>query len=93
MNEDPKDALMKKYQQEIEELRRLLEEGSEGSSAEDGGVGDDGEQVFYFLFVEGIQPIICFILHRSMGILTLMPMELDPVRPDSGQPRKTTWRK
>jgi len=45
VNEDPKDALMKKYQQEIEELRRLLEEGSEGSSGEDGGVGDEGEQV------------------------------------------------
>ena len=43
MNEDPKDALMKKYQQEIEELRRLLEEGSgESSSGEEGG-GADGE--------------------------------------------------
>ena len=27
VNEDPKDTLMKKYQQEIEELRRLLEQG------------------------------------------------------------------
>jgi hypothetical protein len=36
---------MKKYQQEIEELRRLLEEGSDGSSGEDGGVEDDGDQL------------------------------------------------
>ncbi len=44
VNEDPKDALMKKYQQEIEELRRLLEEGSgESSSGEDGG-GDSPDE-------------------------------------------------
>ena len=37
INEDPKDALMKQYQREIEELRKLLEEGgSEGSEEEDG---------------------------------------------------------
>ena len=27
VNEDPKDTLMKKYQQEIEELRRMLDQG------------------------------------------------------------------
>ena len=30
INEDPKDALMKQYQKEIEDLRRMLEEGSPG---------------------------------------------------------------
>ena len=34
VNEDPKDTLMKKYQQEIEELRKMLEQGT-GSSDED----------------------------------------------------------
>ena len=37
INEDPKDTLMKKYQQEIEELRKLLEQGnSSGDEDEDG---------------------------------------------------------
>jgi kinesin family protein 3/17 len=45
VNEDPKDALMKKYQQEIEELRRLLEEGSgESSSGEEEGGGDSPDE-------------------------------------------------
>ena len=47
INEDPKDALMKQYQKEIEELRRLLEEGgSEGSEeeeAESEGENDNNE--------------------------------------------------
>lgn len=42
INEDPKDALMRQYQKEIEELRKLLEEGSEASSSED---GDSEEEV------------------------------------------------
>ena len=44
INEDPKDALMKQYQKEIEELRRLLEEGgSEGSEEEEGeSEGENG---------------------------------------------------
>ena len=42
INEDPKDALMKQYQREIEELRKLLEEGgSDGSEEEEGE--SDGE--------------------------------------------------
>merc|ERR1712242_280422 len=44
INEDPKDALMKQYQREIEELRRLLEEGgSEGSEEEE--AESEGETV------------------------------------------------
>jgi len=39
VNEDPKDALMKKYQAEIEELRRLLEDGSGGETSS----GDEEE--------------------------------------------------
>ncbi len=35
INEDPKDTLMKKYQQEIEELRKLLEQGYSEASGED----------------------------------------------------------
>ena len=35
INEDPKDALMKQYQKEIEELRKLLEEGSDDVTATD----------------------------------------------------------
>ncbi len=36
INEDPKDALLRKFQQEIEELRKQLETGG-------GGVDDDGQ--------------------------------------------------
>ena len=39
MNEDPKDALMKKYQQEIEELKKMLEQPEE--SEEDEGSGGE----------------------------------------------------
>ena len=56
VNEDPKDTLMKKYQEEIEELRRMLEEeanedsddgdddsdGHDDSDADDVVVGDGG---------------------------------------------------
>merc|ERR1712079_398974 len=42
INEDPKDTLMKKYQQEIEELRKLLEQGnSSGDEDEDGEENDN----------------------------------------------------
>jgi kinesin family protein 3/17 len=44
INEDPKDALMKQYQKEIEDLRRLLEEGSSsGESEEEEEEEDEGE--------------------------------------------------
>jgi kinesin family protein 3/17 len=43
INEDPKDALMKQYQKEIEELRRLLEEGS-GESDEEEGEEEEEEE-------------------------------------------------
>ena len=39
INEDPKDALMKQYQKEIEDLKRMLEEGSPGGTEDD----DDDE--------------------------------------------------
>ena len=35
INEDPKDALMKQYQKEIEDLRRMLESGSGDATEED----------------------------------------------------------
>ena len=46
INEDPKDALMKQYQKEIEELKRLLEDGSEDITAteDEDGEASDGEQ-------------------------------------------------
>merc|ERR1712066_650210 len=40
INEDPKDALMKQYQREIEELRKLLEEGGSEESEEEDGESD-----------------------------------------------------
>ncbi len=45
VNEDPKDALMRKYQKEIEELRKMLEEGSdpEGSTEDDDEDSDDDD--------------------------------------------------
>ena len=42
INEDPKDAMLREFQREIEELKRQLEEGSggeEGEEEEDGGGG------------------------------------------------------
>ena len=44
INEDPKDALMKQYQKEIEDLRRLLEEGSGDSDENDEEEEEDGEE-------------------------------------------------
>ncbi|GAB5566692.1 kinesin-like protein KIF3A isoform X5 [Prionailurus iriomotensis] len=54
INEDPKDALLRQFQKEIEELKKKLEEGEEisgsdisGSEEEDdeeGEVGEDGEK-------------------------------------------------
>lgn len=54
INEDPKDALLRQFQKEIEELKKKLEEGEEisgsdisGSEEEDdeeGDVGEDGEK-------------------------------------------------
>lgn len=54
INEDPKDALLRQFQKEIEELKKKLEEGEEisgsdisGSGEEDdeeGEVGEDGEK-------------------------------------------------
>lgn len=46
INEDPKDALIRQYQKEIEELKKKLEEGeeisgSEGSGSEEMDEGDD----------------------------------------------------
>ncbi len=43
VNEDPKDALMKQYQKEIEQLRKMLEEGSDVSSGEDDESGEDDD--------------------------------------------------
>ena len=44
MNEDPKDTLMKKYQEEIEELKRMLEQaGGDGEEEEESDSGDDND--------------------------------------------------
>lgn len=46
INEDPKDALLRQYQQEIEELKKKLEEGGNLSGLdEDGSEDEDGEGV------------------------------------------------
>merc|ERR1712025_714467 len=49
INEDPKDALMKQYQKEIEDLRRMLESGSGEATEEDAesdmDVSDNEENV------------------------------------------------
>ncbi|XP_030428322.1 kinesin-like protein KIF3A isoform X2 [Gopherus evgoodei] len=54
INEDPKDALLRQFQKEIEELKKKLEEGeeisgsdisgSEDEDEDDGEVGEDGEK-------------------------------------------------
>ncbi|XP_060621195.1 kinesin-like protein KIF3A isoform X2 [Anolis sagrei] len=55
INEDPKDALLRQFQKEIEELKKKLEEGEEISGSEssgseeeededDGEIGEDGEK-------------------------------------------------
>ena len=43
INEDPKDTLMKKYQQEIEELRKLLEQGNSSGDEEDDDAADESD--------------------------------------------------
>lgn len=69
INEDPKDALMRQYQKEIEELRRQLEadggggeeegseedEESEGEEALDGAEGDGGKYWFGMPFCSTIE--------------------------------------
>lgn len=53
INEDPKDALLRQFQKEIEELKKKLEEGEEVSGSdisgseeddEEGELGEDGEK-------------------------------------------------
>ena len=44
MNEDPKDALMKKYQQEIEELKRMLEQPDETEDDDESESGEESEE-------------------------------------------------
>ena len=43
VNEDPKDTLMKKYQQEIEELRKMLEQGTGSSDEDEDNDNEDNE--------------------------------------------------
>ncbi|XP_048343915.1 kinesin-like protein KIF3A isoform X2 [Sphaerodactylus townsendi] len=43
INEDPKDALLRQFQKEIEELKKKLEEGEEISGSESSGSEDDDE--------------------------------------------------
>ncbi|XP_054834209.1 kinesin-like protein KIF3A isoform X1 [Eublepharis macularius] len=43
INEDPKDALLRQFQKEIEELKKKLEEGEEISGSETSGSEDDDE--------------------------------------------------
>ena len=43
INEDPKDALMRQYQKEIEELRRQLKADGGGEEEEEEGSEEDGE--------------------------------------------------
>merc|ERR1712141_640299 len=47
VNEDPKDTLMKKYQQEIEDLRRMLDQGSQSEDEDDENedAGEDDHEV------------------------------------------------
>ncbi len=44
INEDPKDALLRQYQKEIEELRKQLGDGGEGGSDGDESGGEDGSE-------------------------------------------------
>ena len=46
VNEDPKDALLRQYQKEIEELRRQLEQGGVG---QDGSDGEKEGRHFYYV--------------------------------------------
>ncbi|XP_073507336.1 kinesin-like protein KIF3A isoform X1 [Phyllobates terribilis] len=44
INEDPKDALLRQFQKEIEELKKKLEEGEEISGSDDSGTDDDDDE-------------------------------------------------
>ncbi|XP_020669327.2 kinesin-like protein KIF3A isoform X3 [Pogona vitticeps] len=44
INEDPKDALLRQFQKEIEELKKKLEEGEEISGSETSGSEDDDDE-------------------------------------------------
>ncbi|XP_018418717.1 PREDICTED: kinesin-like protein KIF3A [Nanorana parkeri] len=44
INEDPKDALLRQFQKEIEELKKKLDEGEEISGSEDSGSDDDDDE-------------------------------------------------
>ncbi len=56
VNEDPKDALMRQYQKEIEELRRMLDEGNEGSAdSESDAEGQAGGEDDVVLILDGEQ--------------------------------------
>ncbi|KAM3924405.1 kinesin-like protein KIF3A isoform 1-T1 [Leptodactylus fuscus] len=44
INEDPKDALLRQFQKEIEELKKKLEEGEEISGSDDSGTDEDEDE-------------------------------------------------
>ncbi|CAH2276986.1 kinesin KIF3A isoform X2 [Pelobates cultripes] len=44
INEDPKDALLRQFQKEIEDLKKKLEEGEEISGSEDSGSDEDDDE-------------------------------------------------
>ncbi|XP_044136759.1 kinesin-like protein KIF3A isoform X2 [Bufo gargarizans] len=44
INEDPKDALLRQFQKEIEELKKKLEEGEEISGSDESGTDDDDDE-------------------------------------------------
>ncbi|XP_073476773.1 kinesin-like protein KIF3A isoform X2 [Aquarana catesbeiana] len=44
INEDPKDALLRQFQKEIEELKKKLDEGEEISGSEDSGSDEDDDE-------------------------------------------------
>ncbi|XP_075062105.1 kinesin-like protein KIF3A [Mixophyes fleayi] len=44
INEDPKDALLRQFQKEIEELKKKLEEGEEISGSDDSGSEEDDDE-------------------------------------------------
>ncbi|NP_001084268.1 kinesin family member 3A L homeolog [Xenopus laevis] len=44
INEDPKDALLREFQKEIEDLKKKLEEGEDVSGSDDSGTEDDDDE-------------------------------------------------
>uniref|UniRef100_F7B3N7 Kinesin-like protein n=1 Tax=Xenopus tropicalis TaxID=8364 RepID=F7B3N7_XENTR len=44
INEDPKDALLRQFQKEIEDLKKKLEEGEDVSGSDDSGTEDDDDE-------------------------------------------------